>query len=94
MGKDVTERKQNQLLRRYNEFKTIILYMRENYCITMAGFLDNFLSQLKKKFPFLDKPYINSDVVLAAMMHLFLLICMIVLLYFLMQRLLPLFSTK
>ncbi|OEU41833.1 hypothetical protein BGV40_12820 [Methanosarcina sp. Ant1] len=59
----------------------------------MAGFLDNFLSKLKKKVPLLDQPYVNSDVVLAALMHLFLLICMILLLIFLMQRLLPLFST-
>lgn len=67
--------------------------MGENYCITMAGFLENFLSKLKKKVPLLDQPYVNSDVVLAALMHLFLLICMILLLIFLMQRLLPLFAT-
>jgi len=59
----------------------------------MAGFLENFLSKLKKKVPLLDQPYVNSDVVLAALMHLFLLICMILLLIFLMQRLLPLFAT-
>ena len=66
--------------------------MGENYCITMAGFLENFLSKLKK-VPLLDQPYVNSDVALAALMHLFLLICMILLLIFLMQRLLPLFAT-
>jgi hypothetical protein len=49
---------------------------------------------LKQKIPSLNKDYITSDIVLAALMHLFLLICMMLLLFFLMQSLIPLFSTK
>jgi hypothetical protein len=55
--------------------------------MTMAGFLENFLSSLKRKFPFLDKDYVNPDVFTGVLMHLVLFIIILGLVLLLLQRL-------
>jgi hypothetical protein len=59
--------------------------------MTMAGFLENFLSALKRKFPFLDKDSVNPDVVTGVLMHLVLFIIILVLVLLLLQNLQALF---
>jgi hypothetical protein len=59
--------------------------------MTMAGSLENFLSALKRKFPFLDKDYINPDVVTGALIHLVLFIIILGLVLLFLQRLQALF---
>jgi hypothetical protein len=60
--------------------------------MTMAGFLENFLSSLKRKFTFLNKDYVNPDVFTGVLMHLVLFIVILVLVLLLLQRLQALFS--
>jgi hypothetical protein len=55
--------------------------------MTMTGFLENFLSSLKRKFPFLDKDYVNPDVFTGVLMHLVLVIIILGLVLLLLQRL-------
>ena len=55
--------------------------------MTMAGFLEDFLSNLKRKFPFFDKDYINPDVVTGVVMHIVIFIIILVLVLLLLQRL-------
>jgi hypothetical protein len=55
--------------------------------MTMTGFLENFLSSLKRKFPFLDKDYVNPDVFTGVLMHLVLFIIILGLVLLLLQRL-------
>jgi len=57
--------------------------MGKNYCILMADFLGNFLSSIKKNIPYLKDHDISSEVMLGVLMHLFLVICIIILLYLL-----------
>jgi hypothetical protein len=57
----------------------------------MPGFLENFLSTLKRKFPFLDKDYVNPDVVTGALMHLALFIIILALVLLFLQHLQALF---
>jgi hypothetical protein len=49
----------------------------------MADFLGNFLSTLKQNTPYLKDHDVNPEVMLGALMHLFLVICIIILLYLL-----------
>jgi hypothetical protein len=53
----------------------------------MAGFLENFLSGLKRNFPFLDKDYVNPDVVTGVVMHIVIIIVILGLVLLLLQRL-------
>lgn len=55
--------------------------------MTMAGFLENFLSNLKRKFPFLNKDYINPDVFTGVVMHIVIFIIILCLVLLLLQRL-------
>jgi hypothetical protein len=55
--------------------------------MTMAGFLENFLSSLKRKFPFLDKDYINPEVFTGVLMHLVIFVIILGLVLLLLQRL-------
>jgi hypothetical protein len=55
--------------------------------MTMAGSLENFLSALKRKFPFLNNDYVKPDVVTGLVMHLVLFIIILVLVLLLLQRL-------
>lgn len=57
----------------------------------MAGFLENFLSDLKRKFPFLNKDSITPDVVTGVVMHLVLFIIILTLTILFLQRLQALF---
>lgn len=57
----------------------------------MAGFLENFLSSLKRKYRFLDKDYVNPDVVTGVLMHIVIFIIILVLVLLLLQRLQALF---
>jgi hypothetical protein len=57
--------------------------MEENYYVTMAQFLENFLSTLKRKAPFLNKHHISYEVALGVLMHLFLFSCVLYLLFLL-----------
>jgi hypothetical protein len=59
--------------------------------MTMAGFLENYLSALRRKFPFLDKDYVNPDVVTGVLMHIVLFIIILGLVLLLLQRLQVLF---
>lgn len=59
--------------------------------MTMAGSLENFLSALKRKFPFLNKDYINPDVVTGVVLHTVIFIIILVLVLLLLQRLQSLF---
>jgi hypothetical protein len=59
--------------------------------MTMAGFLENFLSSLQRKFPFLNQDYVNPDVVTGVMMHIVLFIIILGLVLLLLQRLQVLF---
>jgi hypothetical protein len=52
----------------------------------MAGSLENFLSTIKKNVPYLKDHDVNSEVMLGILMHLFLLICFIVLFYLLVRK--------
>ncbi|MDQ1255280.1 MAG: hypothetical protein QG646_4559 [Euryarchaeota archaeon] len=55
--------------------------------MTMAGFLENILSSLKRKHPFLNKDYINPDVVTGVVMHIVIFIIILGLVLLLLQRL-------
>ncbi len=57
----------------------------------MAGFLEDFLAALKRRFPFLDKDYITSDVVIGVVMHITIFIIILVLVLRLLQNLQALF---
>ena len=59
--------------------------------MTMAGFLENFLSVLKRKFPFLNNDSVNPDVVTGLLMHLVLFIIILTLTILFLQRLQALF---
>ncbi len=59
--------------------------------MTMAGSLENFLSALKRKFPFLNKDYVNPDVVTGVLMHLVIFIIILALVLLLLQHLQALF---
>jgi hypothetical protein len=59
--------------------------------MTMAGFLENFLSVLKRKFPFLNNDSVNPDVVTGVLMHIVLFIIILGLVLLLLQRLQALF---
>ncbi len=59
--------------------------------MTMAGFLENFLSGLKRKFPFLNKDYITPDVVTGVVLHIVVFIIILVLAILFLQRLQALF---
>jgi hypothetical protein len=49
----------------------------------MADFLGNFLSTIKRNVPYLKDHDVSSEVMLGVLMHLFLVICIIILLYLL-----------
>jgi hypothetical protein len=53
----------------------------------MPGFLENFLSALKRKFPFLNNDYVNPDVVTGVVMHLVLFLIILFLVLLLLQHL-------
>jgi hypothetical protein len=57
----------------------------------MPGFLENFLSALKRKFPFLNNDYVNPDVVSGLLLHLVLFLVILFLVLLLLQRLQALF---
>lgn len=57
----------------------------------MAGFLENFLSTLKRKFPFLNNDNITRDVVIGVVMHIIIFIIILVLVLRLLQQLQALF---
>lgn len=60
--------------------------MGKNYCITMAESTGNLLSTLKQNIPYFKDHDISSEVMLGALMHLFLIICFIVLFYLLVRK--------
>jgi len=59
--------------------------------MTMAGSLENFLSALKRKYSFLNKDYVNPDVVTGVLMHLVIFIIILALVLLLLQHLQALF---
>jgi len=77
-------------IRYYHEscekLKTIILYMGKIYCIPMADFLGNFLSNMKQNIPYLKDHDVSSEVIVGALMHLFLILCFIILFYLLVRK--------
>jgi hypothetical protein len=52
----------------------------------MAGSNGDFLSTIVKKIPFLNKYQINSEILLGVLMHLFLFLCIMFLLYLLARQ--------
>lgn len=60
--------------------------------MTMTGSLENLLSSLKRKYQFLDKDYINPDVVTGVVMHIVIFFIILILVLLLLQRLQALFS--
>jgi len=52
----------------------------------MADFTGNLLSTLKKNIPYFKDHDISSEVMLGALMHLFLILCFIVLFYLLVRK--------
>lgn len=59
--------------------------MWENYCIIMTDFFGNFLSTLKQNIPYLKDRDVNPEVSLGIVLHLFLLLCFLVLFYLLVR---------
>lgn len=59
--------------------------MWENYCIIMTEFFGNFLSTLKQNIPYLKDRDVNPEVALGIVLHLFLLLCFLVLFYLLVR---------
>jgi hypothetical protein len=57
--------------------------MEGNYYVTMPEILENFLFTLKKKAQFLNEHHIIYEVALGVLMHLFLFICVLYLLFLL-----------
>jgi len=52
----------------------------------MADFTGNLLSTLKENIPYFKDHDISSEVMLGALMHLFLIICFIILFYLLVRK--------
>lgn len=60
--------------------------MGENDCITMADSRENSTSDLKENIPYLKDHKVDSEVALGILLHLFLFLCFIILLYLLVRQ--------
>jgi len=59
---------------------------RKNYFTTMTDSIGNLLSTLKQNIPYFKDHDVSSEVMLGALMHLFLILCFIVLFYLLVRK--------
>jgi len=74
------------LLGKLQETQNYNSIYRKNYFTTMTDSIGNLLSTLKQNIPYFKDHEVSSEVMLGALMHLFLILCFIVLFYLLVRK--------